>query len=205
MKIKVCGVTRAEDAALIGARGATHIGCVLSPESSRAVRPEDAREIFAAAGKKVTGVIVVRSGTADAILELAKLAGTKTVQLEESARSEAAKLEAKGLTLLRRAEVSPNANALPHPQPAASQKSQVLLQCTQLGTGLTFPWELLGSEAPAYTWIGGGVSPENVRALLTHAPFGMNICSALEFRPGVMDQDRIELLFEAIDRDLSAL
>lgn len=203
MKIKICGVTRPEDAEMIGSLGATHVGCVLAPESARAVTPAQAKEIFQAAGKKVTGVLVFRGGDAATMISTAKSTGAGIVQLEEAALAMAHDLVDAGIPIMRRQEVTVGTNMLPPVLPPPTAKNMALLQCAQIGTGLTFPWELLGQEAPAFTWIGGGVSPENVCALLTHDAFGMNACSSLEFRPGVMDPDRIQLLFETLEKGLA--
>ena len=54
--VKICGITRPEDAMLAASLGATHIGAVRSPTSPRAVSVEKARAIFDAVSDRVETV-----------------------------------------------------------------------------------------------------------------------------------------------------
>ena len=49
--VKICGLTRLEDARLAVRLGATHVGCVMAPESPRYASVEQARSVFLAVGK----------------------------------------------------------------------------------------------------------------------------------------------------------
>ena len=55
-RVKVCGVTRAEDAVLAAELGASAIGFIFWPKSPRFVEPERAREIASAVPRSVVCV-----------------------------------------------------------------------------------------------------------------------------------------------------
>ncbi len=198
IEIKICGLTRPADAALAVELGATQVGCVMSADSPRAVTPAQAKEIFLAAGRKVRHVLVFRAAARDVITESARIAGTKHVQLAAFLEIDASTLEKAGLSVCRVHEVPTGANMLPPLLPEPTEKSPAILMAAAAGTGLTFPWEILAAEAPHATLIGGGVRPENVCALLTHHPYGLDITSGIEIEPGIKDPDRMALLFETL-------
>lgn len=202
MKIKVCGITVPEDAVLAVKLGATHIGCVLVEDSPRRVQPEQAREIFRAT-PRIAHVAVFHSVPAEAVIAAARIAGTRQVQLHAYDELEARKCEEAGLKVCRVFDVPSGSNMLPHMMPAPSRQQPAMLDLAGGASGLTFPWEILGSEAPPYTFISGGVRPENVCALLTHNPYGIDISEGLELTPGRKDPDRLSLFFDTLERGLA--
>lgn len=199
MKIKICGLTRPEDAELVTKMGATHVGCVMVHDSPRCVNADEAKEVFKASGSKTIHVLVFRASAPSTVREMAKAAGTKHVQLHHFNESEAEELEEGGFTVYRVFEVPSGSNVLPPMLPEPARKRPGVLDVAGGTTGITFPWEILGNQAPKATFISGGVRPENVCALLTHKPFGIDISSGLEIEHGVKDPDRIQLLFDTLE------
>jgi indole-3-glycerol phosphate synthase/phosphoribosylanthranilate isomerase len=196
--IKICGVTRPDDAALAAKLGATHLSCVMTAESPWFVPPAQAKDIAQAAGKKVRAILSSRNATVETVLEAVRQSGIKSVQLANYREPDAQAVEKAGCTVFRVHEVPTGANMLPPLTPEPSERSPAVLQVAAVGSGLTFPWEILGTDAPAATFIAGGVRPENVCALLTHHPYGIAINSGLESEPGIKDPDRMQLFFETI-------
>jgi phosphoribosylanthranilate isomerase len=68
------------------------------------------------------------------------------------------------------------------------------------GSGRSFDWDLLGTEAPPFTFVAGGIRPENVEALLEHRPYGIDLASGVESEPGVKDEEKLRELFDRIGR-----
>jgi phosphoribosylanthranilate isomerase len=66
------------------------------------------------------------------------------------------------------------------------------------GSGRRFDWALLGGRAPYATFIAGGITPDNVGALLRHAPWGIDVSSGVESAPGVKDGGRLKALFASL-------
>ena len=198
LRIKICGVTRPEDAELAVSYGTTHIGCILVDTTPRRVSPDQAREVFQAAGKKTTPVLVYKDAPASVVLETAAELKVKDVQVFGVSPADAAMMEEKGLRVWRVHEIPTGSNALPPLRPEPSEKSPAVIDVARTASNITFPWEILGPDSPPGTFISGGVRPENVCALLTHHPYGIDICSGVERSPGIKDEDRIELLFDTL-------
>lgn len=196
-KVKVCGLTRPEDAEVALEIGATHLGCVLVPDSPRRVEIGQAREIRAAAGKAEL-VLVFGPENAESIREAAEQVGTKSVQVYGGEPEEMEALEKAGFKVYRVHEIPSGSNLLPPLLPPPSPKRPCVLDVAQGASGITFPWEILGTEAPDGAFISGNVRPENVCALMTHSPYGIDVSTGVEYMPGIKDRDRLKLLFAAI-------
>ena len=199
-QVKLSGVMNPDDAAFAAQIGITHIGCVFYENSARnIIDPAQAKQLFAAAGKGVTSVLEFRGVNAKRILEICKQTGCRNVQVAGINEAEALALQKEKLNVSRVYELNASTQLLPLQKPEASAKAPSLLTLATTGTELTFPWGVLGELAPTFTFIGGGVRPENVRALLTHTPWGINLCGGVERRPGELDHARLEMLFEPLN------
>ena len=198
-RILVAGLTRLQDAALAIELGATDLGCEMIPESPRCVTPERAKEIFQVAGPSTGKFLLFRSSPAEAVIAAATAADVKNVMTSAGFEIEAEACEAAGLKVFRVHEVLSGTNMLPPVFPEPSKKQPVVLTVSMTAHELTFPWELLGNDAPEYAFIGGAVRPENVCALLTHHPYGILVNSGVEQEAGIKDPDRLALLFDALE------
>lgn len=196
--VKICGLTRSEDARLAVDLGATHLGCVMAPESPRYASVEQVRDVFAAAGDSVNCVLVFRSQPVAAILEMARELGTDNVQLHEMTEEDAQELEGQGLTVYRVKRLDAETEELPVLTPPPTPERPVLLDVGSGGSGRSFPWKILGDEAPRGVFIAGGIRPENVAALLPRHPYGLDLSSGIESSPGIKDPARMTALFEVV-------
>jgi len=206
LNIKICGITRPADAELAVSLGATHVGCVMVPDSPRKTSVSQAKEAFAAARnvrRNTTCVLVFRSEDPALVVGTAREAGTKSVQLHQYREADAKTLESEGLSVCRVYDIPTGSNMLPPLNPPPTRKHPAMFDVTGGTAGLTFPWEILGSEAPEYTFVSGGVRPENVCALLTHHPYGIDVGSGVERDAGTKDPDRLVLLFDTLERALT--
>ena len=196
--VKICGLTRPEDARLAVRLGATHVGCVMAPETPRCVSMEQARNVFRAAGDGVRHVLVFRRQDASMILEMARGVRTTDVQLHEMQEEDALLLEKEGMTVYRVKRVDSEIETLPVLTPEPTPERPVLLDVGGGGSGATFRWKILGDEAPHGVFIAGGIRPDNVAALLSHHPYGVDLSSGVESSPGVKDGARLTAFFEAV-------
>jgi|GEM_PF-5744955 phosphoribosylanthranilate isomerase len=198
--VKLSGVRTPDDARFAVQCGVTHIGCILAPSSPRQASLDEVKAIHDAIGSDARIVLEFKTSNRTQILDAAKKTGCRHVQLAGAAEADVLTLAKDKIHVSRVYELSLTTVMLPTQKPEPSAKTPSLFILGQAGTDLTFPWELLGELAPAYTFIGGGVRPENVLALLTHEPWGLNLCAGVESRPGSFDRARLEMLFECIAR-----
>ena len=200
--VKICGVTRPKDARLAARLGATHVGCVMVPDSPRCASLEQARSVFRAAGDGVRHVLVFRQEAPETILEMARGIGTTDVQLHDTPEEDALLLEREGLTVYRVQRVDSEAKQMPVLTPQPTPERPMLLDVGGGGSGRAFRWAILGDEAPRGVFIAGGIRPENIAELLSHRPHGVDLSSGVESRPGAKDPSRLVAFFEELERAL---
>ena len=200
--VKICGLTRAEDARAAVHFGATHIGCVVVADSPRYVNADVAKEVFDATEPDTVRVLVFKNERAEKILTTAASAATKHVQVYGLAENEALRLEQEGMTVFRVVGIDPTARSLPSLSPVPSAMRPTVLDVGGGGSGQKFSWGILGARAPHGTFIAGGVRPENISELMKHRPFGVDLSSGVETSPGIKDPHRLQLFFENLEKSL---
>jgi phosphoribosylanthranilate isomerase len=201
-RIKICGLTRVEDVRLAVELGATHVGCIMVPSSPRAVTAERARSVFEAAGGDVHHVLVFKKEKPVVVASRAREVGTSHVQLYGSSEEECLQLEKESLTVYRVRDLDPDADSVPPLFPVPTEDRPSLLDVGGGGSGLPFSWKILGGRAPHATFIAGGICPENIGSLLVHHPYGVDLSSGVEVRPGIKDPARLRLFFETLEKSL---
>ena len=67
------------------------------------------------------------------------------------------------------------------------------------GTGIAFDWSLLPSDL-SRVFLSGGLNAENAREASRLGPFALDVCSGLEQRPGVKDEEKMRRFFAEVRR-----
>lgn len=199
-RVKICGITREEDAQLAAQLGATAIGLVLWPGSPRYVDARHARAIVEALPSGVRAVGVFVNQPLDEVRRSADAAALAAVQLHGEEPLEYAQ-----------ALLQPVVKAVPVASgfdPAAldawPQEITVLLDAhdpvRRGGTGTTIDWTLAADAAARRpVLLSGGLTPENVAdALARVRPYGIDLSSGVERAPGIKDPERLRALFDVL-------
>jgi phosphoribosylanthranilate isomerase len=196
MFVKICGITRLEDAEAAVAAGAGAIGFIFWPASPRFIDPHRARVIATALPPFVTPVGVFVNQPLDYVNGVASLVRLGVVQLHGDESPQFA-----------------NAVARPVMKAVSIGKADVRLWPARVrllldvhdplargGTGRTIDWTAaaeLASEREIV--LAGGLKPENVAdAVARVRPFGIDVSSGVERSPGIKDHQRLRALFEAV-------
>jgi phosphoribosylanthranilate isomerase len=198
MLIKICGITRLEDARVAVECGANAVGFVFWPGSPRWIDPARAQAIAARLPPFVTPVGVFVNQPADDVNSVAAAVGLGVVQLHGDESIEfAAGLNRPVLKAMTLA--APNAAIDRWPA-----GTMVLLDAhdpvRRGGTGRTIDWTRAASVASRRPIVlAGGLNPDNVAdAIARVQPYGIDVSSGVEAAPGVKDHGRLKQLFEAI-------
>jgi len=199
--VKICGLKRVEDAELAVSLGANLVGSVRTPSSPRRVSLDEARTLFSKVGSNAARVLVFRDVPLEEALSDARAAGADWVQLYEASDSDVRRVEVAGFRVLKVYAMSEKSDGLPAFPSKPSQERPALLDVAGGGSGRRFDWDLLGAAAPAFTFVAGGIRPDNISDLLEHRPYGIDLSSGVEREPGVKDEEKLRRLFERIERE----
>jgi phosphoribosylanthranilate isomerase len=194
MFVKICGVTRLEDALAAVEAGANAIGFVFWPASPRFIDPYRARTIAARLPPFVTPVGLFVDQPRDYVTGVASLVRLGAVQLHgDETPAFAASIR---WPVIRALSVD-RARAWP-------AGTTLLLDAhdpvRRGGTGRTIDWPAAARvAAERRVLLAGGLSPENVaEAVAQVRPFGIDVSSGVERAPGIKDHRRLRALFEAV-------
>jgi len=201
-RIKICGMTSAEDALAAAALGADAVGFVFAP-SPRRIEPSEAREIVRALPPFVTTVAVFVDASAGEIAEAMEASGCRVVQLHGSEPPVLIEqLRWPAIKALRVREAR-DVEAIPAYSAAAAILLDAYVEGRPGGTGATFEWAL-AAEARRFgrpIILAGGLNAENVAAAIAQVrPFGVDVSSGVEARPGKKDHDLMARFVEAVRR-----
>lgn len=196
--VKICGLTRPDDASLAVSLGATHVGAVRTPSSPRGVSPEHAREVFAAADGKAETVFVFKNIPLAQVIEDARASGARGVQLYDATAEDVRAVASEGYCVYRVYHMESDSKSLPAFEPSPTYEQPALLDVGGGGSGRSFDWSLFGERAPHATFVAGGIRPDNVAALLSYRPYGIDLASGVEASPGIKDESKLRALFEEV-------
>lgn len=197
--VKICGLKRVEDAELAVSLGASFVGAVRSL-SPRRVSLAEARALFSRVGSRAARVLVFRDYDLDEVLSDARAAGADWVQLYHAPEADVLRAESEGFRVLRVYSMSEDTRRMPSFSCEPAEDRPALLDVGGGGSGRSFDWSLLGRNAPAFTFVAGGIDPSNVDLLLERRPYGIDLSSGVEREPGVKDETKLRKFFERIER-----
>jgi phosphoribosylanthranilate isomerase len=196
-KVKFCGMTRPQDAALAAEIGASYVGVVFA-DGPRRVTPSQADKILTAAGGKVKRVGVFGTNNPDEIGSAAELAHLDVVQLH----SDPTVSDVKAIRGKFRGEIWAAIRIAGAHIPSESEvlfdaADAVVLDARSQhrlgGTGRALPWsdlarDLARDRGGSAVVLAGGLKPGNVElAIRTLAPDVVDVSSGIESAPGIKD------------------
>jgi phosphoribosylanthranilate isomerase len=202
-RVKVCGITRHEDAELAVELGAWALGLVLWPQSPRAADPAAAAAIAAALRRRVELVGVFVNATLEEIAHAADELHLTHVQLhgDEGPAFCAEAGRRTGAKVIKAIRVASAADF----QDVERYHTDFHLLDTAVrglrgGSGRTWDWALAGTRrrrVPAI--LSGGLNPDNVAAgIAAVEPFAVDVSSGVEASPGVKDHAKLRAFMAAV-------
>lgn len=201
-RIKICGITRPDDARAAADAGADAIGLVFA-ESPRCVTMNEARAIIAVTPPFVSIFGVFMNQRLDEVVDVAAALRIHTIQLHgrEMPRYRASVRSALGgcVSIVKRIDVG-----------ACHSKRAIALRTARCagmplldpgaGDGRPFDWRLV-TGLPHKFILSGGLTPQNVgAAIATAQPFAVDVSSGVEKRRGVKDAAKMCAFVAAVRR-----
>ncbi|MFZ2542335.1 MAG: phosphoribosylanthranilate isomerase [Gallionella sp.] len=199
-RIKICGITRAEDAQGAAECGADAIGLVFYERSPRHVGITQAKQLAEALPPFVTVVglfanaeaVFVREVLANIPLDLLQFHGDETP--EYCAQFPKPYLKAirvkAGVDLLQCASAFRSAKGL---------LLDAHVEGIPGGTGTAFDWTLIPKRLPLPVVLSGGLDAENVAAAIKQIrPYAVDVSSGVEAAKGIKDAAKIAAFINEI-------
>ena len=199
MRVKICGITRMEDALEAADLGAAAVGFIFFRESPRYIAPEDAARIIRNLPPFVTPVGVFVNETRDAVSRAIERSGVRSLQFHgEESPEETTGYPLPVVKSFRVGDDFDPAAIARYALPAYLLDASV--RGMYGGTGRTFDWRK-AVEASRFGRIilGGGITPENAaEAVRAVHPYAIDVSSGVEASPGIKDSRRMRALFESL-------
>jgi phosphoribosylanthranilate isomerase len=197
IRVKICGLTRRDDAIAAADLGADALGFNFVPQSPRRVEPEQVARIIEELPPFVTRVGVFADAPIDEMVRIAGLAGIQVLQLHGHEDPDAcAAIPLPWFKALR-------VDASFRPRDALSWGlAPVLLDGSTEGRlgggGQPFDWSRAREVSQRVrVFVAGGLTPDNVAAAIRASlPWGVDVAGGVETSPGVKDRRRMALFIQ---------
>ncbi|MBL8524136.1 MAG: phosphoribosylanthranilate isomerase [Betaproteobacteria bacterium] len=202
-RVKICGITRAEDAVAAAKSGADAIGMVFYTASPRAVEVAQAKTICAALPPFVSTVALFVNAPAGQVHEVVTAVRPDLLQFhgDEDAQY-CSQFTVPYMKALRVGSSAAPADLLKWQ--AEFQSARMLLLDTLAsgvygGSGESFNWQVIPPEMRQRIVLSGGLQPANVaEAVREVRPWAVDVSSGVEMHKGIKDHRRIEQFIEAV-------
>jgi phosphoribosylanthranilate isomerase len=200
MLVKICGITRLEDAALAADLGASAIGFVFWPPSPRFVDPSRAGRVTRALASRMTFVGVFVNQPAEEVSRIADVAGLDQVQLHGTESPDYCGHMRHPVIKAVCLGHGPDSALVTRFPRAVTLLLDAHDPIRHGGTGQTVNWQraaVVARERPVI--LSGGLRAENVAsAIRTVRPLGIDVSSGVESQPGVKDPERLRRFIKAV-------
>ncbi|MBT8351856.1 MAG: phosphoribosylanthranilate isomerase [Deltaproteobacteria bacterium] len=201
-QVKVCGLTRVENALECTTLGVDAIGCVFYPKSPRHVTDEQARNICQVVASKVATVGVFVNESFSFIMKKVERCMLDTVQLHGQESPElVARLRKEKLTVIKTLFL----RSMPAFENAKNYRpTAFLVECgigaLPGGNAVLWNWEKARQLAENFPVIlAGGLSPENVsNAVSQSTAEAVDVSSGVEYSPGLKNPIRVKAFVQAV-------
>jgi phosphoribosylanthranilate isomerase len=198
--IKICGITRNDDALAVSASGADALGLVFYPASPRAVTVEQAVDIVSGISPFLSVVALFVDEPVESIERILSAVPINVIQFHGDETAEFC--QQFGRPWIKAIRVKPGVNVT-QACLRYSQARGVLLDTWQQGvpggTGKTFDWNVLPEPLSSPLVLAGGLDEGNVAdAIRRTRPAAVDVSGGVESAPGVKDAGKIDRFVAAV-------
>jgi phosphoribosylanthranilate isomerase len=203
VNVKVCGITNLADAEKALEFGADMLGFNFYPPSRRSIAPENAREILQQLPASTFNVALFVNEEKEKVREIlaqGQLGGAQVYSgLQFHGEESASFCRGWSMKVIKAFRVKEKTSLAGMKEFPADFYLLDSWSAGYGGSGEPFPWEWLEGIDTNKLILSGGLRAENVAdAIRQIHPFGVDVCSGVEARPGIKDHARLkEFIFAA--------
>jgi len=198
--VKICGITRWEDALAAARCGAHALGFVFYRPSPRYVTPEKAGAIIRALPPFVTAVGLFVDAQAEEVREVLTQAPVNLLQFHGAEPPGFCRQF--GLPYMKAVRVRAGVDLLQYALAYHEAKALLLdafVDGTAGGTGATFDWGLIPQGLPLPVVLSGGLNADNVTAAIrTVRPWAVDVSSGVEASKGIKDAAKLAAFMSGV-------
>jgi phosphoribosylanthranilate isomerase len=201
-RVKICGITRPEDAIAAVKHGADAIGLVFYGPSPRNVSIEMAADIVSALPPFVSKVGLFVNASASEIETVLRRVSLDCLQFhgDESA-TDCAQIN---LPYYKAIRVKNDTNLLQYASYYAQAKALLLDTYSEAsvgGTGQVFDWKLIPENIGKPLILAGGLTADNVAAAIRQVhPYAVDVSGGVEASKGIKDEIKIASFMREVDQ-----
>jgi phosphoribosylanthranilate isomerase len=193
IRVKICGITRVEDAQDAVSCGADAVGLVFYPDSPRFVSLEQARSIVGVVAPFVTVVGLFVNPDPEQVQDV--ISNVPLGLLQFHGQETNAECKAYGLPFIKSIamhEGTDSQAAMESYPDAAGFLLDAWQPQTHGGSGITFDWRQVPENPPAPLILAGGLTPENINAAIKAvSPYAVDVSSGVESAKGIKSADKM--------------
>lgn len=200
VRVKVCGITRLEDAQAAVREGAAALGFVLYEPSPRYIAPAQVAKIIETLPPFVTTTALFVNESAEAVAAIAEQ--TQVDLLQFHGDESAAFCDSFDRPYIKAIRMRPNVDLLAETEIFSSARA-LLLDAYKPGvpggTGEAFNWDEIPLELRQNIILAGGLTPENIsQAIKQVAPYAVDVSGGVEASKGVKDPNKLARFFQEV-------
>jgi len=191
--VKICGITRVEDALAAAHCGAHAIGLIFHAGSPRLVSHDMARSIVDALPAFITPVALFVDAKPE---DIERVIATVKPQLLQFHGDESAEFCSRfAIPYIKAIKVRPGVDLLQYARHYRTAKGLLLdafVDGSHGGTGSTFDWALIPDQLPLPLILAGGLHQDNVaEAIRRVRPWAVDVSSGVEAAKGIKDAAKV--------------
>lgn len=199
-RVKVCGITRVEDAVNAAESGADAIGLVFYDKSPRVITVKKAAEIAESLPPFVSKVALFVNASDEVIRTVLDIVPVDILQFhgEESQKI----CQGYGWPYIKAIRMRDDVDLLKLSHVYADASALLLdsfVEGTQGGTGQKFDWSRVPADLDKPIILAGGLTAENVAAAITEvSPYAVDVSGGVEIEKGIKDAAKIEEFIQEV-------
>ncbi len=202
IRVKICGITRPQDARVSSDLGADAIGLVFYSRSARAVSPELARKILRVKAPFVIAVGLFLDADSTYIREIVDSVPLDVLQFHGNERP--AVCGSYGRPYIKAIPMGTDVNVKAYAETYPDAVG-FLLDSHSVGeaggSGASFDWKKWPAGVDKPLILAGGLTPNNVRkAVLTTRPYAVDVSSGVEAEKGIKDKEKLAEFINEVHR-----
>jgi len=185
MRIKICGITRQEDAIVAEREGADAIGVVMFSKSPRSMSPEQAKAIFDSLGPFTATVAVTHTTFPSELAEILAIHPTAIQIFHPFVFA-----DDQGVRVIR---------AIGRDDPMPDDCNAIIVDESH-GKGKSFDLSRVRAviNTAGIPVLAGGLTPENVGDAVRQVhPYAVDVATGVEISPGIKDTEKIRAFIAA--------